>query len=107
MSRRYEIQIIVEADPKLHAHITEIIEEEWGCDDRDSEGNNLVILAESSLCGGETEEEFTQRIAHAIWKECGFVPVQINATCLEYIPYETYHQIKEDFELWKENCNGT
>ncbi len=37
-------------------------------DDFDEKGRYLTALAEGNLCGGESEEQFSLRVAKAIWK---------------------------------------
>ena len=51
----------------------------------------LTAAAEDSLCGGETDEEFALRLARAVWVANGaFCAVEVSATYLENLPYETY-----------------
>ncbi len=60
-------------------------------DDFDEKGRYLTALAEGNLCGGESEEQFSLRVAKAIWKaNGGFCRVTVEATCLDHIPSETF-----------------
>ena len=53
---------------------------------------------EGSLCGGETEEEFTGRIAEAIWDALGYyVSVTVTATYLENLPCESHCREEEEY----------
>lgn len=56
---------------------------------------------EDTLCGGESEEEFAERLTHAVWDVCGcFVPVLITATYLEDLPYEGYEFEEGDYDRY-------
>ena len=58
----------------------------------------LTASADASLCGGETEEEFAQRLATAIWAANGdYCQVEVNATYLDQQPYETYCFDEDDY----------
>jgi hypothetical protein len=68
----------------------------WGGGDLDSE---LHASAESSLCGGEGEEEFADRLARAVWEaNGGFCEVTVDATYLESLPFETHWRDEDDYE---------
>ena len=45
--------------------------------------------AQSRLCGGESEKEFADRLAKAVWKANGKPGQCMEATYLENLPYET------------------
>ena len=52
-----------------------------------------------SFAGGETEEEFTERLAVAIWRaNGGYCEVIVNATFLENLPYEIHTLDEDDYE---------
>jgi len=51
----------------------------------------LTASADDRLCGGETDDEFAERLAKAIWTANGnYCPVTVHATYLEDLPHETY-----------------
>ena len=59
----------------------------------------LTACADGNLCGGETEEEFARRLAREIWTgNRGFCPVEVAATCLEYLPCDTYSLDEDDYQ---------
>lgn len=61
----------------------------------------LSSYAESSLSGGEGEEEFADRLTKAIWKANGeFCRVLVSATCLDDLPINLYELKKDDFVRW-------
>jgi len=65
----------------------------------------MQASAEHSLAGGESEEEFTERLAVAIWRaNGGFCEVVVSATFLENLPYEIHMLDEDDYErLMKAN----
>jgi hypothetical protein len=59
----------------------------------------LTSSAESSLCGGETEEEFADRLAKAIWTaNKAFCLVDVRATYLDDLPCEIHSRDESDYE---------
>jgi len=74
-------------------------EEEWPFDTWAEYKGELSSYAESSLCGGETEEEFADRLAKAVWAaNNGFCLLTIDATYLHELPYETHIRDEFDYE---------
>jgi len=102
MSRAYNMRIVVNAfNADKKADIKQAVEaewdiDEWGVDDlSDIEG-----YGESSLCGGETEDEFSVRIMQAIWKaNDAYCNVEVYATDLE-TSADGYYGDPEDYEAW-------
>lgn len=94
MSRLYEMQVVVhDYDPKKKEAIQLACSEEWEFEDfySDSSDTEMEATGQSNLCGGESEEEFRDRLCHAIWKaNDAYCEVIVNATYLEALPYETY-----------------
>ena len=72
--------------------------------------NTRVLTAKAfgTLCGGESDEEFTDRLAMAIWKaNQGYCEVEVQALYLEDLPYEQHVREKEDYQrLMKIVANG-
>ena len=68
----------------------------------DREARKLTARAEGALCSGETEEEFADRIAGAVWEaNGGYCQVTVCATYLEPPPCEEHVRDERDFEAWK------
>jgi hypothetical protein len=69
-----------------------VAEAEWPFSSWWSSGDgNIQASASDWLCGGESEEQFTERLSVAIWRANGsFCEVVVNATYLEELPYETH-----------------
>lgn len=71
-------------------------------------GDNLPVLtarAADRLCGGETEEDFADRIADAVWKaNQGYAEVNVIATYLEDLPYEIHERRYQDYMKWKKKA---
>lgn len=58
---------------------------------------------DSSLCGGESEEEFADRISEAIWEANGgaYCMVHVMATYLENLPCDNHHRGRTKYDEWK------
>ena len=108
MSRRYDMDITVKGlKEKAHMALAdEAISSHWNASygflepiEGDEPFRWLFFTGgEGSLCGGETEEEFTGRIAEAIWDALGYyVSVTVTATYLEDLPHETLSMEEEEY----------
>ena len=61
----------------------------------------LRATARDNLCGGESEEDFADRIAGAIWKANGaYCEVTVYATYLESLPCETHVRGERQYKEW-------
>ena len=106
MSRCYGMSIKITGHDKNKAcAIFDAIKKEWEFQDEffqdvpadNNEPNFLSAYGESFLCGGE--EEFTDRVALAVWKaNNGYCRVEVTATYLEDLPYETHIRDEDDFD---------
>lgn len=106
MSREYRMDIIVDKhNEEKYDDIKEAIEEEWVVDDCLLTELEASFSGESSLCGGESEEEFAKRISTAIMKANeGPCKVTVHAAYLEDLPHETYNFDETDYaKLMKES----
>jgi len=105
MSRFYEMSVEVSGhDPAKVAEIQAAAEQEWPFDDwwfageEDDAAATMHASGQGSLCGGETEEEFTGRLSLAIWRaNGGYCRVSVDATYLENLPYETHELDEADY----------
>lgn len=103
MSRYYEMSVEVSGHASAKADaIQAAAEQEWPFGDWWIAGNDdaatMHATGQSSLCGGESEEEFTERLALAIWRANGaFCRVSVDATYLENLPYETHELDESDY----------
>lgn len=110
MSRFYEMELVVEnvLDKKTVEDVIGVCFEEFLFEDDDitrpiKKGDSLTIIGRGSLCGGESEGTFAERITDAIWKAVGrFVPVDVRATYLEDLPNELYEFGKDEYKLFLE-----
>jgi hypothetical protein len=93
MSRAYEMTVTIAGfKPRLKDKIIDACNEEWTFEDDwfDSNGE-ITSYGESSLCGGESEDEFAKRLCKAIWKaNRGGCRVEVRATYMENLPTEEY-----------------
>jgi hypothetical protein len=97
MSRYYEMSVEISGHrPEKAEAIRAAAASLWEFIDWYDQDDTLRASAKGSLCGGETEEEFTERLSLAIWRANGaYCDVTVDATYLESLPYET-HCLNED-----------
>jgi len=100
MSRYYNMfGMIIGADPDRFGEIKAAASAEWGFEDWDEHNGTLTASADDKLCGGESEEEFAERLAKAIWTANGGpCEVEVSATYLEELPHEEYSFDESDYE---------
>ena len=93
MSRAYEMTVTINAhDPDHQGSIIKACKEEWSFDNIDEIDNGeLLLFGQDSLTGGETEQEFANRLAKRIWKaNRGGCQITVRATYMENLPCEEY-----------------
>ena len=101
MSRHYEMTVEISGhDPEKVSEIQAAAEEEWPFEDWwSSDERRHASVRAGLICGGETEEQFTERLSVAIWRaNGGFCEVVVNATYLEELPYEIHTLDQADYE---------
>jgi len=106
MSRAYHMQFkVIGLNPSKEDAIGDVLADEWvgGMYSYASRDPFSVTWdGESSLCGGESEEEFASRIAVAVWQaNQGFCEVEVIATYLENLPFETHFMDRDLYEKVK------
>ena len=100
MSRYYNMSVTLNGvNPEHVEAVKEAADLEWDFEIDDWRGEPpgpLETHAYGNLCAGETEEEFAERLAKVIWAaNGGYCSVEVVATYLEDLPYET-HSLDED-----------
>lgn len=97
MSRYYGMNVTISGYNQQNAEaIMDAAKGEWPFAEWFDSDDQITAYAENNLCGGETEEQFTERITVAIWRANGaYCEVSVDATYLESLPYET-HSLDED-----------
>ena len=98
MSRLYEMHFTIHGFEKSKGRaIIKAINKEWPLDNNmtsrcDQDKPHLECSGENNLCGGESENGFTERMAKTIFKANGKpCQVSIQATDLQEVPYTTYN----------------
>lgn len=107
MSRSYEMRVQVTDFKKSRLNrIEKACIEEWSFDSEtfsvEVDSKNVRTLTGNgtdSLCGGESEEEFADRLARAVWKANGsYCEVEVQALYLEELPYEQHVREENDYK---------
>ena len=103
MSRYYSMRLRIEGfDSNRTTEIKGAASYEWYFDDDHWEelailGNCLECETDDHLCGGESEEEFVDRLSLAVWKaNRGFCIVELTAIFLETIPSQSHSRDQKD-----------
>jgi hypothetical protein len=102
MSRYYHMSVTLKgvAPARVEA-VKEAADVEWDFEIDDWRGEPpgpLETHAHGSLCAGETEEEFAERLAKVIWAaNGGYCSVEVIATYLEDVPCETHSFDEDDY----------
>ncbi len=105
MSRYYSMGITISDYQADHADaICKAASDEWSFDDWiTSQDESLSSTGDGNLCGGESEDEFSERLAHAIWKaNNGFCGVAVVCTYMESLPYEEYEFDSDAYQRFVE-----
>jgi hypothetical protein len=105
MSRYYEMSVEISGhDPAKVSEIQSTAAAHWPFDNwwfSDAENQDAATMrasAQESLCGGESEEQFAERLSVAIWQANGsFCRVSVDATFLENLPYQTHVLDEADY----------
>ena len=100
MSRCYDMTVEISGnDPAKVSEIQAAAEKEWPFSDWwSSDIGDMQASAQDSLCGGESEEQFTERLSVAIWRaNGGYCRISVDATYLENLPYETHELDEADY----------
>ena len=99
MSRYYGMNVTISGHkPEAAKAIRGAAAGEWPFDEWTDYDDQLTAYGEDNLCGGETEEQFTERITVALWRANGaYCEVTVDATYLESLPYETHSLDQADY----------
>jgi hypothetical protein len=77
MSRYYGMSVTITGHkPELAEAIRDAATEEWPFEEWDAGDEKLTAYQEYNLYGGESEEQFTERITLAVWRTNGAYTVQ-------------------------------
>jgi len=103
MSRAYGMNVEIKgAVPANLPAIRETARGLWPFEDWSGMDELISSYGESNLCGGESEQEFTDRLAEAIWLANGeYCQVVVSATCLEDLPLDTHIRDEASYTQWQ------
>ena len=109
MSRYYNMFVmVIGAKPDRLDAIEDAASDQWEFEDWDNFQGTLTCSADGQLCGGETERDFAERLAKAIWTANGGpCEVEVRATYLEDPPQEEYSFDESDYERIMSQPAGT
>ena len=114
MNKYYRIEIMVKVpneDRKAVVNsLLEVIKKEWKhCEELTTWYHDELITeyetsGEGNISGITGEEDKAREIAYAIWEAYGKdFEIEIEMTCLENLPFESYSFDKEAFIRFKKN----
>lgn len=108
VSRYYHMNIEVVCPKDIIQGVKETVCGLWDIDSEQYEEatKTLTLGGRNSLCGGKTEEEFTDEVAQTLWKSFGFLPVTVAATYLEDPPVEVHQRTTKEFHTWLYELEG-
>ena len=117
MSRYYEMNVTIDGFALTRKQrIIDACREEWEFEPDSFDTyvevagmppTRLTTFGRSSLCGGESESEFADRLSAAVWRaNGGFCEVTVAATFLEELPYESHVRDEEDYLAWKKQAEA-
>lgn len=105
MSRYYEMYVELEnVNPERVEAVQDAANAEWPFDDwhaYDAPGDRGAVRSASgrgNLTGGESEQEFAERLAKVIWRANGGpCLISLDATYLGELPYDSYSFDESDY----------
>jgi len=99
MTRYYNMAVMINGiDPARSDEIARAANQEWDFGFWDTRGDFMMGSADDHLCGGESEEQFAERLAKVIWRANGGpCRIEVAATYLEELPREEYTFGEEDY----------
>ena len=100
MSRYYSMSVtITGALPDRFDPIMAAASAEWGFDDWYNQKGVLAASGDAQLFGGETDQQFVERLTKAIWRANGCpCRVEVTATYLDELPCESYSLGAGDYD---------
>ena len=75
-----------------------------------SRDKQITCCADGVLSGGESDDEFSDRVSEAVWKALGrAADVCVRSVFLDELPYEEFIRGEEEYAAWRneEDASGT
>lgn len=102
MSRRYEMDLSVKGYTGAADALHDALQEIFDFDLTFATADLIAFGGTGCLYGGESEEEFLERVSTAVWEtNGGYCEVTLETACLEYVPRETHETTKDMYETWE------
>ena len=99
MSRNFSMFVTISGiNPDRTEAVQQAAGGEWPFDDWYESDGVLTSDGDSQLGGGESDDEFSQRLVKAIWAaNGGFCEVEVSSTYLDDLPYESFCFDESDY----------
>jgi hypothetical protein len=99
MSRYFSMFVRISgANPDRTEAVQNAAAGEWSFDAWHESSGILTSGGDGQLGGGESDDEFSQRLAKAIWAaNGGFCEVELHSTYLDDLPYESFNFDQNDY----------
>ena len=100
MSRYFSMFVRISgADSDRTEAVQQAAEGEWSFDTWHESDGVLTSGGDGQLGGGESDDEFAQRLAKAVWAaNGGFCEVEVHSTYLDDLPYESFCFDESDYD---------
>ena len=101
MSRNFSMFVTISGiNPDRTEAVQQAAEGEWPFDGNWYESDGFLTSGgDGQLCGGESDDEFSQRLVKAIWvANGGFCQVDVQSTYLDDLPCETFGFDQSDYD---------
>ncbi len=108
MARGYEMAIEISGiERERRKNVRKAVQKEWNIEVFDFDRRDAFASGQGSLCGGESEEEFAERLTRAIWQANGaYCQMAVKVTYLEEIPFETYSFDRKAYQRFRRMERG-
>lgn len=103
MSRTYEMDVVIrDVLPSDVRAVKSAAQDVWEFQNWYYHNRELSAFGVSTLTGGESEDEFADRLAETIWDVIDkFCTVEVKAFYLENLPCEDHVRGADEYEEWQ------
>jgi hypothetical protein len=102
MSRSYSMRVEVAKFKKgKSGAVVKACLGEWDfdSDEVEAKAKSIILDGDGDLCGGETEQEFVDRLSKAVWEaNGGYCEIEVQATCYDDMPCVAHYRNRKDYK---------